>query len=80
MQYPVRSIIPLEEQLKKESYYDKLVCVSNEKLFKKALMKKNYDEIFDDQFAGDFGHCTDLGNTMIAENIINSLERMLNLK
>ena len=80
MQYPVRSIIPLEEQLKKESYYDKLVCVSNEKLFKKALMKKNYDEIFEDQFAGDFGHCTDLGNTMIAENIINSLERMLNLK
>ena len=44
MQYPVRSIIPLEEQLKKESYYDKLVFVSNEKLFKKALMKKNYDE------------------------------------
>ncbi len=80
MQYPVRSIIPLEEQLKKESYYDKLVFVSNEKLFKKALMKKNYDEIFDDQFAGDFGHCTELGNMLIAENVVNTLENILNLK
>ena len=43
-------------------------------------MKKNYDEIFKDQFAGDFGHCTDLGNTMIAENVVNTLEKILNLK
>ncbi len=79
MQYPMRSILSLEEQLKNEPYYDKLTFVSNEALFKKALMKGSYDEIFDDQFAGDFGHCTDLGNMIIAENIINILEQMLNL-
>ena len=28
----------------------------------------------------NFGHCTDLGNTMIAENIVKTLEDILNLK
>lgn len=78
MQYPVRSILPLQEQLKKESYYDKITFISNEKLFKEALMKKSYDEIFFDQFSGDFGHCIDLGNTMIAENIVKTLEKLVN--
>lgn len=80
MQYPVRSILPLQEQLKNEPYYDKITFISNEKLFKDALMKKNYDDLFIDQFAMDFGHCSDLGNTMIAENIVNTLEKILNLK
>lgn len=80
MQYPIRSIKPLQEQLKKESYYDRITFVSNEKIFKKALMKKDYEEIFRDQFAGDFGHCTDLGNTLIAKNIVNTLENILNLE
>ena len=80
MQYPVRSILPLQEQLKTESYYDKITFISNEKVFKNALMESNYDEIFNDLFAGDFGHCTDLGNTLIAENIVHSLEKMLDLK
>ena len=80
MQYPVRSVLPLQEQLKNESYYDKITFISNEQNFKDALMKHNYDDLFIDQFAGDFGHCTDLGNTMIAENIVNTLENILNLK
>ncbi len=80
MQYPVRSILPLQEQLKNESYYDKLTFISNEKLFKDALMNKIYDDLFVDQFAGDFGHCTDLGNTLIAKNVVNTLEKILNLK
>ena len=80
MQYPIRSILPLQEQLKNEPYYDKITFISNEKLFKDALMKKNYDDLFCDQFAGDFGHCTDLGNTLIAKNIVNTLENILDLK
>ena len=43
-------------------------------------MKKKYGEIFSDQFAGDFGHCTNLGNTMIAENIVKTLENILYLR
>ena len=80
MQYPVRSILPLQEQLKNEPYYDRITFISNEKLFKDALMNNKFSDLFVDQFAGDFGHCTDLGNEMIAENIVNTLENMLNLK
>ena len=80
MQYPVRSILPLQIQLKNEPYYNKITFISNEKLFKDALMKKNFRDLFVDQFAGDFGHCTDLGNTLIAKNIVNTLEKILDLK
>ncbi|MBR3627272.1 MAG: hypothetical protein IKN42_00320, partial [Elusimicrobia bacterium] len=80
MQYPVRSILPLQEQLKNEPFFDKITFVSNEKNFKDMLMQKNFDDLFIDQFAGDFGHCTDLGNTLIAENVVNTLENILNLK
>ena len=80
MQFPMRSIKPLKEMLKNEPYYNQISFISNEKLFKKALMKKDYKEIFRDQWAGDFGNCTDLGNTMIAENVANTLENILALK
>ena len=66
--------------MKEEQYYKELTFISNEKIFKDALMEKKYDEIFEDQFAGDSGHCTKLGNTMIAKNIVKTLEKMLNLK
>lgn len=80
MQYPIRSILPLQEQLKNEPYYDKITFISNKKIFKQALINKRFDDLFIDQFAGDFGHCTDLGNTMIAENVVKTLENILNLK
>lgn len=80
MQYPIRNIKTLQEQLKDEYYYDKLTFISNEKIFKDALTKQNYSEIFFDQFAGDFGHCTNLGNTMIAEQVVNILENLLDYK
>lgn len=78
MQYPLRSINSLQEQLKNEPYYNKLTFISNEQLFKEALMNKSYDEIFKDQVGGDFGHCTDLGNILISKNIINVLDEILN--
>ena len=74
MQYPMRSIKPLQEQLKEESYYDKITFISNERNFKDMLKIKSYDEIFNDHFSIDFGHCTDLGNIMIVENILKTLE------
>lgn len=80
MQYPLRSIISLQNILKDEPYYDKITFISNEKLFKDALINDGYDKFFKDQTAGDFGHCTDLGNTMIAENAVKTLEDILNLK
>lgn len=40
MQYPVRSILSLQEQLKNEFYYNKITFISNENIFKDALMNK----------------------------------------
>jgi hypothetical protein len=73
MQYPMRSIKPLQEQLKEEPYYDKITFISNERNFKDMLKIRSYDEMFSDQVGGDFGHCTDLGNMMIAENVLKIL-------
>ncbi|MFH0739383.1 MAG: tetratricopeptide repeat protein [Candidatus Omnitrophota bacterium] len=69
VQYPVRSVEPLkkifEEQQKTISFVD------NEKVFKEALRKTSYKEYFVDIFGGDFGHCTEKGNRLLAENIAN---------
>ena len=48
-----------------------LIFVDNEKVFKDALKTAKYEEYFKDNFAGDFGHCTDKGNRLLAGNIAN---------
>ncbi len=73
MQYPVRNIKPLQNILKDTLYYDKITFLSNEEIFKKILKENNYGALFVDQFAGDFGHCTDYGNTLIAQNVAKTL-------
>lgn len=66
MQYPRRSVEPLRRAL---SGCDELVFVSNEENFRDALKTNDYTDLFRDNFAGDFGHCTDKGNRLIAENL-----------
>jgi len=78
MQYPVRSIESLKNLLKDEEYYDTITFVSNEGSFKRALKEKKYSEIFTDQFGGDFGHCTYLGNTFISEQLAEVIDTVLN--
>jgi hypothetical protein len=73
MQYPVRSVEPWKKILSDNANYGDIIFVSNEETYKEALRKCRYDEIFTDQFAGDFGHCTDKGNKMIAENLANAM-------
>ena len=75
MQYPLRSIKPLKNILKD---FDEITFVSNEKNFKQALQKYKLEEIFRDRFAGDFGHCTELGNTLIAENVAKTILKLYN--
>ena len=70
VQYPLRSVEPLKKIL--EQYKD-VIIVDNEKLFKDALSKGNYDEYFLDTWFGDFGHGTPKGNRLLAENIANVL-------
>ncbi|MDD5021550.1 MAG: hypothetical protein PHR82_05350 [Endomicrobiaceae bacterium] len=74
MQYPVRSVESLKNILKDEKYYDTITFVSNETFFKQALKEKKYKDIFTDQFGGDFGHCTYLGNTFIAKQLVEILD------
>ena len=42
-----------------------------------AVFDKGYDALFIDQNSGDSGHCTDLGNTMIAENVVSTIEKII---
>ncbi len=78
MQYPVLSIEELKEKLKTSPYYDKLIFISNEENFKTALQNHKTEEIFTDMFGGKFGHCTELGNTLIAENVAETILKLYN--
>ncbi|HTY44745.1 MAG TPA: tetratricopeptide repeat protein [Patescibacteria group bacterium] len=71
VQYPMRAIEPLRMTF--ESDGEGVIFVDNEKVFKDAVRKGNYATYFVDMFAGDFGHCTDKGNELLAENIANTI-------
>lgn len=77
MQYPILPIDDLKNMLKDSQYYEKLVFISNEENFKEALKKYKTEAIFTDMFKGNFGHCTALGNTLIAENVAKTIEKII---
>jgi Flp pilus assembly protein TadD len=66
MQYPMRNIEPLRMMM---DGYTGIIFVDNEKPFKELLSTVHMDEVFTDQFAGDFGHCHDRGNALIADHL-----------
>jgi tetratricopeptide (TPR) repeat protein len=68
VQYPMRSVEPLKKIFSGERG---VVFVDNEKVFKNAVRNARYHEYFVDIFGGDFGHCTEKGNRLLAENIAN---------
>ncbi|MCX5694677.1 MAG: tetratricopeptide repeat protein [Candidatus Omnitrophica bacterium] len=70
MQYPVRSVEPLKEIFPDR---DGIIFIDNEKIFKDALRNSSYESLFMDSFGGDFGHCTDKGNQLLAQNIANTI-------
>ena len=69
MSYPTTSIQQLQDFFINTSIKDKILFVSNETNFNNALKKYSYTNLFTDAFADTFGHCTNLGNTLIAENV-----------
>lgn len=73
MQYPTLSVEDLKELLKDSKYYDNFVFINNEENFKQALKIHKKEKIFRDSFGGSFGHCTELGNTIIAENVAKTI-------
>jgi Tfp pilus assembly protein PilF len=68
VQYPMRNLEPLKRVFKQD---EGVIFVDNENVFKEAVKKASYQEYFTDMFGGDFGHCTDKGNKLLAENIAN---------
>ena len=77
MQYPMR---PVEDLMKLFQGNENIIFISNEHNFKKALLNSNYQELFVDLFAGDFGHTTDFGNKLIAENVANHIFEYLEIE
>ncbi|MFH1207974.1 MAG: tetratricopeptide repeat protein [Candidatus Omnitrophota bacterium] len=72
VQYPVRHVEPLKRMFEIK---DGLIFVDNEKVFKGALKKGGYQEYFVDIFGGEFGHCTQKGNQLLAQNIADAILR-----
>jgi Tfp pilus assembly protein PilF len=70
VQYPMRNVEPLKKMFEQD---EGIIFVDNESVFKEALKKASYKEYFVDMFGGDFGHCTEKGNTLLAENIANGI-------
>ncbi|MEI7752059.1 MAG: hypothetical protein WCJ71_08225, partial [Candidatus Omnitrophota bacterium] len=52
-----------------------IVFADNEKAFKNAIKGSSYREYFRDLFGGDFGHCTEKGNRLLAKNIADTILR-----
>ena len=68
VQYPMRPLKPLKMIFEGQR---NIIFVDNEKVFKDAISKDGYCEYFRDMFGGDFGHCTEKGNRLLAGNIAN---------
>ena len=66
MQYPMVSVTPLEKMVREK---DKVVFISNEENFLKAMKSHKREDLFLDVVGGTFGHCTPLGSRIIAENL-----------
>jgi tetratricopeptide (TPR) repeat protein len=70
VQYPMRSIQPLKKIFKDD---ENVIFVDNERIFKEVVREEGYNIYFRDMFGGDFGHCTQKGNRLLANNIANTI-------
>ena len=77
-QYPMRPLVEIRSLLEDIDGFDRVIFVDNERIFKEAILNSSYDKLFIDRFAGDFGHCTVVGNHLLAGNIAQSLLRKIN--
>ena len=77
MGYPTMSIQTFKNLFEGTDLLNKIYFVSNEDNFKEALNKYSYYQIFRDNFAGSFGHCTDYGNELIAKNLAETIAKLI---
>lgn len=74
--YPLRSAKPLRELFSNniDTTGVSVTVADNEATFREALRHKKYDDLFTDHFAGNFGHATRLGNSLIAQQVAGIIE------
>lgn len=72
MQYPMREVATLKNTL---GTGRGIIFVENRENFKQALGTMKLNDVFIDMFGGDFGHCTDVGNKLIASNLAGTILR-----
>lgn len=70
VQYPCRSLEGLKKMLGTEKG---IIFVDNGKVFRQGVKAEGYSSYFTDAFGGDFGHCTEKGNRLLAENIAKAV-------
>ena len=75
VQYPVRPLRPLKEMLGSQR---NAVFVDNEPTFREALRRGRYEDYFRDSVGGDFGHTTPRGARLLAENVAETVLRLVN--
>ena len=70
VQYPMRNVESLKKIFAQE---EGILFVDNQRIFQEALTKASFNEYFSDMCAGDFGHCTEKGNRLLACNIADRI-------
>jgi tetratricopeptide (TPR) repeat protein len=76
VQYPVRAVDGLKEMIGDRKG---LFFVDNKDVFREAIKRRGYNALFLDSDEGDFGHCNDEGNRILAANVAAAVERVLGL-
>jgi len=79
VQYPLRDVNDLKRLLSAEDDYDKMIFVDNEGPFQEALKPDQYYTYFTDRNYDDMGHCTPLGNHILAGNIADAILKYLRI-
>lgn len=74
MQYPLQNIENLKNIFTPEQQKH-IAFVDNGPSFEKLLDTHKYSEVFVDDFAGDFGHCTALGAKTMAANAFKTIQK-----
>lgn len=74
MQYPLLDIEPLKELLKG---FENVVFVSNVQPFATLVAENGFATYFVDNFGGCFGHATQEGNRLIAQNAAKAILKIL---
>ncbi len=77
VQYPMKDLKALQIMLQDDIDLGRFVFVDNEQIFQEAVGREGYNVFFLDRFGGNFGHCTPKGNELLASNVADKVQELL---